>query len=163
MALRAAKGVSNDEYLVEMERFRSNHPTDPAVELVSIDYYLLKEDFQAMFKSIDQLDKEIGGDPYLNILRAGGLMEAGQFMEASAAAEMAVKAVAKLPQGYWMRATFAAKQRNNADVLAWFKKLIDTTGTEVMPADLETDERFAGFVKSPEFRDLKAWLAKRPK
>jgi predicted Zn-dependent protease len=116
-----------------------------------------------MFKSIDQLDKAIGGDPYLNNLRAGGLMEAGRYKEASAAAEMAVKAVPKLPQAYWMRATIATKEKNNADVLAWFKRLIEATETEVVPADLETDERFVGFVKSPEFGELKAWLAKRPK
>ena len=49
------------------------------------------------------------------------------------------------------------------DVLVWLKNLIEATGTKVALADLETDERFAEFVKSPEFRELKGWLLKRQK
>jgi tetratricopeptide (TPR) repeat protein len=164
MAVQAAGGTGDEnDYLTEMERFRKNHPHDAAGDIVSIDYYLLKKNYDEMFKAIDRLDKSLGGDPYLDAMRAGGLIEAGRLKEARAAAEKAIEGAPKLPQAYWMRTTVAAKEKDHADTLACLKALVENAEPALDPGNLPADERFAEFVKTPQFDEFKKWVAARAK
>src|SRR5262249_5809358 len=132
-------------------------------ELGSIGYHLLRKQYDDVLKAIDRIDTVIGGDPYLNVLRAETLLSAEHFKEARAAAEKAIEEEPKLQQGYRHRIDIARKESNHADVVTWLKNLVEATGTRPTPAELEADERFTEFVKSPEYRELKAWLAERIK
>jgi tetratricopeptide (TPR) repeat protein len=162
IAIRAAQGTGDDaEYLAELERFRRDHAADPAVDLISIDYYLLKKQYDAALAAIDHLDKALGGDPYQDAIRAGALLEARRYKEARVAAEKAIEGLPKMLQGYMIRATIAAEEKNYPDVLTWLKKLVEQAQPDLEAADLEGDERFMEFVKSPQFAEFKEWLAKR--
>jgi tetratricopeptide (TPR) repeat protein len=164
MAIQAARGTGDDnEYLTEMERFRTNHPNDAAGELVSIDYYLLKKNYDEMLKLIDRLDKSLGGDPYLDVMKANVLADAGRFNEARAAADQAIKDAPKLPQAYWMRATVSTKAKDHKDTLACLKTLVEKVDPALEPTNLMADERFVEFVKTPQFDEFKKWLAARAK
>ena len=68
--LQAAHDVSDQEYSGAIEDFRATHPDDACVELLSIGYYLLKKDSPRAFACIDRFEKAVGGDPYLNVMRA---------------------------------------------------------------------------------------------
>ncbi len=68
--IRAAQACSDEkEYTEALEEFRKLYPNDACIDLLSIDYYTLKKDFPKAFECIDRLDKAIGGDPYLTLLR----------------------------------------------------------------------------------------------
>jgi tetratricopeptide (TPR) repeat protein len=146
-----------------MERFRKDHPNDPAGNLVSIDYYLLKKDYDESVKMIDRLDESLGGDPYLALMKAGVLADAGRFKEARAAADQAIKDAPKLPQAYWMRATVSTKAKDHKDTLACLKTLVEKVEPNLAAGDLPADERFVEFVKTPQFDEFKKWLAERAK
>lgn len=162
MAIMAAGGTGDDnDYLTEMERFRKNHPNDPAGEIVSIDYHLLKKEYDEMLKSIDRLDKSLGGDPYLDAIKASALIQAGRLKEARAAAEKAIKDAPKLPQAYWARTAVAAKEKDHDDTLKCLKMLVEKVEPTLQPGNLTADDRFVNFVTTPQFDEFKKWLAKR--
>jgi tetratricopeptide (TPR) repeat protein len=164
IAIQAAGGTGDDnDYLTELERFHKDHPNDPAGDLVSIDYYLLKKNYDEMFKTIDRLDKALGGDPYLEVIKAGGLAEAGRFKEARASADKVIKDAPKSPHGYWMRTTVATKEKDHTDTLKCLKALVENVEPTLEADALRADERFTDFVKTPQFDEFKKWLAERAK
>jgi tetratricopeptide (TPR) repeat protein len=161
VGMQAAQGADDDdEYLAQMEQFRKEHPNDPASDLLSLDYFSLKKEYPELLKAVEQLDKNLGGDPYLMAFRANVLLEMKKYKEAREAAEKAIKDDPKLDLGYLVRAGISAQEKNHKDALVWLKKLVEATGTE---PDLDMDERFADFVKSPQFQDLNKWLEERNK
>lgn len=80
--LAASKSPQNMEYLTAMEEFRARFPNDPSMLLMSIDYYLLKNQFDQTIKTIDKLDKNVGGDPHLDQLRLAVYRQAGNVSKA---------------------------------------------------------------------------------
>lgn len=163
-AIQAAQGTGDDaEYLAAMERFRRDHPDDPAAELMSIDYFTLKKQYDEVLKAVDRLDRAVGGDPYLDVLRSSALAEAGRFRDAAAAAEKSVKGNPKLPLAYWTRVSVALKEKNHKDTLAWLKKGVEAGVIRIDLDNIRTSAEYAVFAKSPEFKELTAWLAKREK
>lgn len=164
IALHAAAGTGDDnEYLTEMERFRRDHPNDAAGDLNAIDYYLLKKDYDEMLKAIDRLDRSLGGDPYLEAMKANGLAEAGRFKEARASADKAIQDAPKLLQVYWVRTTVATMAKDHPDTLKCLKALVENVEPGLGPDNLLADERFVEFVKTPQFDEFKKWLAERRK
>lgn len=162
MAIQAAGGTGNDDdYLREMRRFHKNHPNDAAGDLLSIDYYLLKKDYDETLKAIARLDMSVGGDPYLDAQKAGVLCEAGRFEEALAYAEKAIKDAPKLPQGYWVRTAVAAREKDHDDTLKCLKVIVEKVEPTLDPDALAADDRFVDFVTTPQFDEFKKWLAKR--
>ena len=164
IAIQAAQGTKDDrEYLAEMERFRKTFPNDPSADLLSLDYFMLKKQFDEGIQSLDRLNKSLGQDPYLDVLKGGMLLEAGRLKEARAVVERAIKADMKIDLGYGMRVAIALREKNNKDVLIWLKKGIENNAVQVDIDELKNTPDYAEFVKSPEFQDLSDWLAKRPK
>jgi tetratricopeptide (TPR) repeat protein len=161
IAIRAAQGADDDkEYLAELERFRRNYPDDPAVDLISIDYFYLKKEYAEAIKTVERVDKSLGGDPYLMALKANMLLEAKKYKEARETAEKAIKDDPKLALAYLVRAAISAQEKNHKDALVWLKKLVEATEVEL---DLAMDERFDEFVKTPQFKELNKWIAGRKK
>ena len=160
VAIQAAQGLDEHTYFEELERFRFNHPDDAAIDLLAIDFYLIKKEYDKSIESINRVDQHIGGDPYLNVLRAGTLTEAGRFQEALASAEKAVEDDPKLEAAYWAAITTSLKAKNYPAVLAWVKKGMFAANLAVDPAAIKENRDWAGFVASPQFEELKEWLAR---
>jgi tetratricopeptide (TPR) repeat protein len=163
VAIQAARQLSDEEYLTELERFRRNHPGDAAAEIASLDYFMHKRQCDEALASIDKLDKRVGGDPYLSVIRSEALADAGRYPEARAKAEQAIKDAPKLPQAHWGRVNVAVKEKNHEDTLAWLTSYAEVSGAILAPAALEREPTFAEFVKSPQFQELKRWAAEQGK
>lgn len=164
MAVQAAGGTGDDnDYITEMEHFRKNHPNDATGDLVSIDYHFLRKNYDEMLKMIDRLNNSLGGDPYLDVMNATALVEAGRFQEARASAEKAIQGDPRMPQAYWARTAVAAREKDHEDTLKCLKVLVEKVEPALQPDALRADARFADFVKTPQFDEFKKWLAERAK
>lgn len=159
----AQKADDDDEYLAGMERFRKAYPKDPAIDFISIDYYVLKKQYGKAIESIQRVEKAVGGDPYLQILTAVVLNQSGKAAEAKPLVEKAVQADPKLAFGYWVRVTISLGEKNHADTLTWLKKIVETGIAEIDADSIQKADGYAEFAKSPEFQKLKKWLAERKK
>jgi tetratricopeptide (TPR) repeat protein len=159
--LWAAEAVSDTEFLLALEWFRRQFPGDPALAFQDVDYYCLTRNFDDALRSIDRAEKAIGGDPYLNALRAKLLVKAWRHPEARVAADKAIAEEPGLTHGYWGRIDVALAETHHADTLKWLQKLVENTGQAV--GDLRKDPDFVVFVRSPEYQEWLKWYAGRKK
>ena len=68
--IRIAQQQSDTQYSQALAQYRASFPNDPSSELLSIDYYSLRKQYDKSLQALDKLDKSLGGDPYLNVMRA---------------------------------------------------------------------------------------------
>jgi hypothetical protein len=61
---------SDEKYLKALNEYETLFPNDPSLFLLSIDTYLLKENYDKALYYIDKLDHALKGDTYLDIYRA---------------------------------------------------------------------------------------------
>ena len=67
--LQAGKPIGN-AYRRAVEAFQTTFPKADNLPLLLMDYHFLKQDYPKTAKAVDQLDQQVGGDPYLNLFRA---------------------------------------------------------------------------------------------
>jgi hypothetical protein len=156
-----AEAVSDTEFLLGLEWFRRQFPGDPGLAFQDVDYYCLTRNFNEALRAIDRAEKAIGGDPYLNALRAKLLVKGWRHQEARVMADKAIAEEPGLTHGYWGRIDVAVAETHHADTLKWLQKLVENTGQTV--GDLRQDPDFVVFVRSPEYQEWLRWYAARKK
>jgi tetratricopeptide (TPR) repeat protein len=153
--LLATQAISNSEYLASIDEFRKQHPNDAPIDLISVDAFILRKSYDKAIEAIGRVDKAVGGDPYLKVLRGSILARENK---PDAARDLLEKAVAEEPtllRGYYALIDVSAARHDFADTLKWLKKA-ESQGVRF--GDLKTIPAFAEFVKSPEY---KSWLKSR--
>lgn len=155
--LTAAAQVDEEEYIRLIERFRKVYPDDPAVGVMSIDYYILKKEYDKSLQSLARLNKAVGGDPYLLMLQGSTLVEAGRAAQGKAEIEKAAEMEPTLEAAYQARIGIAIKEKNHSDTLVWLKKLVEKCGFSINEESLKSDPANADFLKSPQFQEFLKW------
>src|SRR5262249_3434595 len=89
--------------------------------------------------AIDRVDRAVGGDPYLLVLRGNALTEAGRFDQARAALDKALEQEPGLKQAYWGWVTVSLRDKKYGDALGWLKKPVEKFRIQVnaLPATPE--------------------------
>jgi hypothetical protein len=154
--VRAAQQVNDTEYAAAIDDFRRYHPGDAAVDFLSIDGFTLKDQFDKALGCIDRLDKALGGDPYLNVLRSGMHMNLKDLPAAHQDAEKAIAEEPTLQDGYWTLVTVTLLEQKFDETVKTLNALADKF--HLAFKDLTTAPSFAEFVKSPQYRE---WLESR--
>jgi len=160
--MRAAKAIKlieiqitgelGDElYLKSLNEYTKAFPGDPSLALVSIDRALLRKEYDTALAYLADLDKRIGGDPYLDVLRAGTLASAGKLDEAITAAKRATEREPTLEDAWWQLLTQQAASKRYAEAIPTLEMLRDKFGAVITPESLAADERFGGLAASPEY------------
>jgi hypothetical protein len=155
--LQAAQAVNDAEYSRALEDLRAAHPDDACIDMISIDYYLLKKDYPRALACIDRLDKAVGGDPYVNVMRSGLHTDEQRYDLARRDAQAAIAADPTLQDAYWNLMTISLQEHNFADTVTQLNQLEERF--HIPFGDMTELPVFAEFVKSPEYR---AWK-ERPK
>jgi tetratricopeptide (TPR) repeat protein len=149
------------DYLAAMEKFRKLYPDDAAIDLISVDYYFLKKQYDEAARAVHRFEKAIGGDPYLGALRGNMLLEAKRYGEAREVSEQAIKAEPTLENAYRIRVRVSLHEQRYDAALEWLKKMVEACHVTV--EDLATVPEYAGFVQSPQYREWQKWYAARSK
>ncbi|MCR9197924.1 MAG: hypothetical protein NXI04_04740 [Planctomycetaceae bacterium] len=154
MYCQAAMQTENDAtYMKALEMFRRHHPDDPAVEFLSLDWLTMKERYDDALKSLDKINESIGGDGYLDSLRAELLYTKGDIEAALQTADKSMTDCPDLINPYWTALGL------NLQAQKW------TRVTELLIAldqkfemefeDLRTVPEYAGYAATPEHQ---RWL-----
>ncbi|MEZ6142883.1 MAG: tetratricopeptide repeat protein [Zavarzinella sp.] len=160
-ALRAGAQLEDEVYLQLLETYRKKYADDPSLDIILIDYYILKKNQEGLFQCIDRLEKSIGGDPFLYTLRGNAFLENKQLKEAKAAYEKAIELEPTLEDAYWQRIQVALEEGNHEDTLNFLQIIILELDIEITEASLRDEETYAKFVKSPQFAEFVKWLKER--
>jgi tetratricopeptide (TPR) repeat protein len=154
--MMAARSVDEMQYDEAMRDFRTYHPNDPCVDLVGLDSLFIHKRYPQARAALDRLDKSLGGDPYLDVLRATSYSEEKQYKKAMECARKAIAAEKDLEQAHWILITAALKQKDFAEVTRALIVLEKDLGLEI--GDLTTLDEYAEFVKSPQYQE---WLKRK--
>ena len=151
---RAASDIGVTEVQEAAQDFRKYHPNDPCLDMLSIDLYATSGKTDQAIKCIDRIDEAVGGDPRLNVLRAGCYRLAKRYDEAREAAEKAIEAEPTDDAGHWELATIALESQDYAEVNRLLTMIETQFDLEI--GDLTQQPIYAEYVKSPEYQE---WLS----
>ncbi len=154
--LLAARNVGEQAEAAAIEAFRAVYPDEVCVDLIALDSLFRRKAYREAREAIDRIDKAVGGDPYLHVLRANTYLMEDKFEDADNEAKAAIAEDSTRTDAWWVRVSVALKMQKFARAVDLLNALKEDHGQE--PADL-TDPLFAEFMKSPEY---KTWLKEKP-
>jgi tetratricopeptide (TPR) repeat protein len=160
--LRAAQQSGDDkECAAVAEELHKQFPDNPYLEMIAIDESAVKKDYPAAMKVLDRLDQSLGGDPYLDVMRATYCEARNDFEGARRFARRAVEREPSLIEGYWALVACSLKAKDYEETLARLREIDQNFGAEFQ--DLDQVPEYAGFVKSPAYAKWLEYLrAKNP-
>jgi hypothetical protein len=158
LRLQAGSQVSPKESMDALEALRKAYPGDPSIPALSLDPLFLAKKFDEVIAAVDELDKAVGGDPFLESFRASVLLEKGEPDKARAAAKRAIEQDKMLDVAYWTMVTISLRTKNYKETVEWMNSIEKNLGMAFQ--DLTTIDTYAEFVKSPEYAE---WMKGRKK
>ena len=157
LRLRAAREPGyEDAYNQAIEDFRLHHPDDPCIALLSIDYHLNRNEFDRALQSIEEVDKAVGSDPYLNVLRAMAADGRKQPDEARQLLAASVEADPEIRQAWVALVTIDLRRKAFPEVLRSLKEM-DRLFQPMWP-DLSDNPAYSEFLQSPQYGEWTAYL-----
>jgi hypothetical protein len=150
--LQASAASDEAEYVATIDEYRKQYPNDPTLDFISIDGYIVRKQFDKAVECMQRVDRAVGGDPYLGVMRANML---GAQRKLEAARDLLQKAVAEEPtlmSAYYALVDNSLARHDFDDTLKWLIA-IEAQGLRIK--DLTKGRLFADFVKSPQYR---IWL-----
>ena len=154
--LQAGKPIGN-AYRRAVEAFQTTFPKADNLPLLLMDYHFLKQDYPKTAKAVDQLDQQVGGDPYLNLIRAKIAIGQNDAEAARGFVETLIKALPdKAPEGYGILLDQAIETQNHVETTRILKALEAETPVR-FPIDFNKAEPFANYMASPEYEKWKAY------
>lgn len=156
---QGSAGVNDQDHEAAVETLRRLYPNDPCVDLMSVDYHLIRREYKLCLDDMNRLSLAIGGDPYLECLKVVALINLGELRAAAKCAEEAIEMEPDLEPAYWSRVKVSLRAKNHLDTLTWLKKITKNFNTTI--TDLSEVPEYAMFVKSPQYREWVKWYAAR--
>jgi hypothetical protein len=155
---QAAVAASDLELIAALEDFRRHHPNDVCLDFLLIDYYIVRREFAKALEAINRVDKSVGGDPFLDSLRADVVFRQGDSAKAFQFAENAVNGVKDVADPVYTLIGLSLEAKDHARTLAGLRLL--EVRFQVRFADLKTVPEYAEFVKSPQGAE---WIRTHPR
>ncbi len=150
MHIQIAELQGDTQYTQAIADFRAAFPNDPASDLISIDYYLLKKQYDKSLEAVNKLDSSLGGDPYLNVIRAYLYITEDKMPQAQDAAEKAAQQMPDNKDANTVVLLTALINKRYEPVPAALNAL--KKAGEAIP-DVATNEKYAGFRSSPQYKE----------
>ena len=158
LRLLSASKTDPATYATVLDDYRKRFKDDPTADLLSIDAHLLAGEHDKSLASIDRLDKSLGGDPYLDVMRGNILFVKGDVEGAKKRGASAAKADPTLYGAYDLQLSVAMKTNDHAETARVLGVFEEKFGLQF--GDLSGSAELAAFRASPEY---KKWMAhKRP-
>lgn len=160
LARIAAASALGDEkrWLRAIEDFERALPGDPTLDLVSVDGFLLRKEYDKALASADRLDARVA-DPYLEFWRGSILLMKGDRQGAKRRLRAAIAREPTLADPYWTLIDLAQQDGEFAAVAELLTAVERDAGVELR--DLEEVPEFAAFVRSKEYPAWKKRSSKR--
>jgi Flp pilus assembly protein TadD len=158
LAMAAARSESPQEHTRMVDEFRKAHPRDAALDLLLIDAYAARKEFDEAIHCLERLNTAVGDDALLSAKRAAFLLEMGKVAEARKAIDAAISGEPDELDGYAIGLDVALAEKNFDDTVTYMTIMEKKFGLQWMNLDETPD--FAEFVKSPQYAK---WLKTQKK
>lgn len=155
LRMRAAKHAGDEAYMRALADLKRVFPDDSGLELALFDYYLLTNKYDQALASIERVDQQVAGDPFLGSYRAKVYLMQQKFKASREEAMRALNAEVEVPEPFFILFQVALNEKAHADAVKWLDKLQKNFG--FVPPNLENEKVFEAFVKSDAYQ---AWKKK---
>ncbi len=156
LRLRYAADVDEKEYDSAMQAFRKGFPNDPALDLLMIDSHVINKKYNEAIQSVNRLDKSVGGDPYLHIMRGNIYHADNKFGPAKESAKKAIAEEPQLIDAYWLLVAISLDEKNYKETTRALLAIEDDLGIPL--TDLKDIPEYEGYVNSKEYGE---WMKSR--
>lgn len=157
----AIQGGGPDALVEVIDRYRSAHPNDPALEIFSIDYYAAKRDLKQAIESAQKLNNSLEGDGHMLWLIADLQQQTGLLKEARQTIEQSIQLEPNLKYNHWTKVIITVAQEDHAATRDTLKELMETFQVSLDLSAFESEKVFTAFLASPECAELKALIKSR--
>lgn len=157
MLLTMGSDLGEDSLNLAADIFRKQYPNDPLVELKVLDYSYKTQDTTKVFNALARLDTKLGGDVYLDVLKAAILKSEGQSKRAKNLLANALKKNPKLEEPYWLLIDLLITEKDYKGTVDLFESF--NTHFEDNAANYIVNENYADFFASESY---KTWIAEHP-
>lgn len=147
----ALRGGVMDEYRRALEAFARFFPNDPATTMHQIDLHLFNRQFDEAQQAIDTLEKRVGDDPYLDVMRGSVELMRPAAKPARRYAEAAIEQEPELIAGHLVLVAALLLDKDYVDLPQALDALAAIPGAPDVPVD--TDAAYAEFRESPAYRN----------
>lgn len=155
--------LQDDEpaYLADLERYRKRFPNDPSLDMILLDYYMLKGDAKGLRGCMIRLERAVGGDPALRVMEADFRLQIGDSDEARRLASDALNEEDTLTTAYWVLIIVARQQADHAETLRLLQAVVEKCDFPLDVEAIRQNEKYKAFASSPQYKELCEWMAKR--
>lgn len=157
MRTQWAGRLGEAEYDAAFTAIRKAFPNDPSMQFIGIDGLFMNKKYDEGIKVLDNLIQNLGPDAHLYMLKGNFYLVKGDLPNALAWDRKAVELEPELLAPYWALITVLLQQKDFAavkDVMLTLER-----SKLVVFDNVEKNESYAEFVKSPEFEK---WKKERP-
>jgi len=157
-------GISNlqkgqpmgDDYHKAVQDFQQAFPNAENLALLLIDFYYFNEDFKQARAAVDQLDKQVGGDPFLNLFRGNLALAQGKKQAAKGFYTQLIKDIPKNADPYTSLIDLALADKDFKEVTRLLIGAENNTDIR-FPTDFKGADAFKDYVASPENEKWKTY------
>ena len=133
-------------------RYAATFASPPPLEIMAVDVAWTKNAYADVVAGLDRLERRLGGDPYLDSIRADAYLHAGDTAKAVQLARRASERAAAVESTWWMRATAQAAAHDFPAAVATLDVLKTRFAADVSASALGIDDRFSALVESPAYQ-----------
>ena len=159
MELQVLSGMpeKEKEYIAAMENLMKTFPEDPSLKLLMLDFYRLKKDTKKVFALLDEIEAEVGVDPYHEILRGSLYLAEEDYANAQKCAWSSISADATVKEAWLIILDAGLKGKDHRSVASALSAMHSDFGLELGDSAYK-DPIYEEFFKSPEGKAFKAIL-----
>jgi tetratricopeptide (TPR) repeat protein len=161
IAINAAVMSESEQIDTLVKNYNTLFPSDPAANLVLFAHYLTTKKFAEAHEGLNQIQKHVGGDAYLDYLHGIVYYEDDRDKETFEAMEAAFKQEPTLPQLYNVMIGIHAEKKNYQETCKWLKRAYEH---KELVYDFESSDVAADFkdlIASKEYKAYRAWVKKQ--
>ncbi len=156
LQLNLAQQISEAECRVAVNEYYRYLHGDTSACAVLYSTYLLNRQWRLALRCLDDMERMVGGDPFLGTMRTQLLLARGDIASARRESERTVSRAPYLIHGYFAQIEVSLAERNFDEVVELFNILQYEFGVELNdPATLPV---YAEFVQSPQYDE---WLRRQ--
>lgn len=155
LQLMAAQKIGDKEYLDALDVYQKYHPADPSLDILVIDAFIIRGEYDKSLAAIDRLDEWVGGDPYLDVLRSNICLLKKDYAKVKKYAKRAIKADEERPDAYSNLVEVSLAERDFRETTRLLTRL--ENDLDLGYGDLTKDPDFAEYIKSPQYQNWLEW------